>query len=170
MLNWLPAFIDSLAPSTNVRRDHPLHRIAVIAVAVVFVLLATTIVAYDSIFQTQNNVGALEVGSIANEDIRAPFSITYTSDVLTDRERQAAMDAISPIYDPPDPNVARQQSTLLQQILDFIDNVRRDPFGTAQQKASDIQDVTALRLDQTIIESLLQMDDDTWRAASGEAT
>jgi putative nucleotidyltransferase with HDIG domain len=143
---------------------------AVIAVAVVFVLLATTIVAYDSIFQTQNNVGSLEVGSIAGDDIRAPFSITYTSDVLTERERQAAMDAISPIYDPPDPNVARQQSTLLQQILDFIDNIRRDPFGTPQQKASDIHDVTALRLDQPIIDSLLQMNDDDWRAASGEAT
>ena len=85
MLNWLPAFIDSLAPSTQVRRDHPLHTVGVIVVAVVFVLLATMIVAFDSIFQTQNNVASLEVGSIAGEDIRAPFSITYTSDVLTER-------------------------------------------------------------------------------------
>jgi len=161
MLNWLPAFIDSLAPSTNVRRDHPLHTAGVIVVAIVFVLLATMIVSFDSIFQTQNNVASLEVGSIAGEDIRAPFSITYTSDVLTARQRQAAIDSISPIYDPPDPNVARQQITLLQQILDFIDNVRRDSYGTAQQKAADLHDVTALRLNQTIIDSLLQMDDDT---------
>ncbi len=170
MLNWLSTLIDSLAPSTHVRRDHPLHTVGVIAVAVVFVLTATIIVAFDSIFQTQSNVASLEIGSIAGDDIRAPLSITYTSDVLTERERQAAVSAISPIYDPPDPNVARQQITLLQQILDFIDNVRRDSFGTPQQKADDLHDVTALRLDQTIIESLLQMDDDTWRAASGEAT
>ena len=32
---------------------------------------------------------------------------------------------------------ARQQITLLQQILDFIDNVRHDSFGTPQQKAAD---------------------------------
>ncbi len=79
------------------------------------------------------------------------------------------MDSVSPIYDPPDPNVARQQITLLQQILDFIDNVRRDPYGTPQQKIADINDITALQLDPSIIASILQMDDDTWRAVAGEA-
>ena len=33
--------------------------------------------------------------------MRAPLSVTYVSDVLTERQRQAAIDAISPIYDPP---------------------------------------------------------------------
>ena len=169
MPNWLREFIDSLAPSTHARRDHPLHTIGVIAVAVVFVLVSTVIVAFDSLLQTQNSVVSLQVGSIAGEDIRAPFSVTYVSDVLTERQRQAAIDSVSPIYDPPDPNVARQQITLLQQILDFIDNVRRDPYGTAQQKITDINSVTALRLEKSISESILAMDDDTWRAAAGEA-
>ena len=169
MLNWLHEFIDSLAPSTNARRDHPFHRFGVVLVAVVFVLLSTVIVAYDSIFQTQSSIAALEVGSIAEQDIRSPVSTTYVSEVLTERRQQAAVDSVSPIYDPPDTNVARQQITLLQQILDFIDNVRRDPFGTPQQKISDVNYVTALQLDQPIIESILQMDDDTWRAVAGEA-
>lgn len=168
MLKGFSAFIDSLAPSSSVRRDHPWHPVGVIAVAVVFVLLSTLIVAFDSIFTSQNNVASLQVGSIAGEDIRAPFSITYSSDVLTERARQAAVEGVSPIYDPPDPNVARQQITLLQQILDFIDNVRRDPFGTPQQKISDIQYITALRVDPAIIESILQMDDAMWRSAADE--
>jgi putative nucleotidyltransferase with HDIG domain len=169
MLNWFPEFIDSLAPSTNVRRDHPLHTVGVILVAVVFVLLATLIVAFDSIFQTQTSIATLTVGSIVEQDIRAPSSITYVSDVLTERRRQAAIESVSPIYDPPDPAVARQQTTLLQQILDFIDNVRRDPYGTSQQKISDINHVTALQLDPSVIASILEMDDDTWRAVAGEA-
>ncbi len=170
MRNWLPEFIDSLAPSTNVRRDHPLHMIGVVLVAAAFVLLSTLIVAFDSIVQTENSVASLQVGSVVSEDIRAPLSITYVSDVLTDRQRQAAIDSVSPVYDPPDPNVARQQITLLQQILDFIDNVRHDSFATPQQKISDISTITALQLQPSIIASIVQMDDDTWRSATGEAT
>ncbi len=169
MLNWLPEFIDSLAPSTNARRDHPLHTAGVILVAVVFVLLSTLIVAFDGIFQSETDTAALQVGSVVAQDIRAPFSVTYVSDVLTERQRDAASSSVTPIYDPPDPNVARHQITLLQQILDFIDNVRRDPYGAPQQKLDDINDITALQLDQAIIESILQMDDDTWRAVAGEA-
>ncbi len=169
MLNWFSEFIDSLAPSTNVRRDHPLHTIGVILVAVVAVLLSTLIVSFDSVFQSANDASALQVGSVVAQDIRAPYSITYVSDVLTQRQRDAAANSISPIYDPPDPNVARHQITLLQQILDFIDNVRKDPYGTQQQKIADINDITALQLDQNIIESILQMDDDAWRAVASEA-
>ncbi len=168
MLNWLPEFIDSLAPSTHARRDHPLHMVGVVAVAVVFVLLSTLIIAFDSVFQAQNGA-ALQVGAIASQDVRAPFSITYASDILTQRQQDAAIASVSPIYDPPDPNVARQQITLLQEILDFIDNVRRDPFGTPAQKVSDIKFITALRLDPDTINLVLQMDDDTWRAVAGEA-
>lgn len=169
MLKFVPEFIDSLAPSSNLRRDHPLHAFGVVMVAIVFVLFSTLIVAFDSIFQTQSSIALLEVGNIAGEDIRAPASVTYVSDVLTDRQRQAAIASVSPIYDPPDPTVARQQITLLQQILDFIDNVRRDPYATAAQKAADLNTITALRLDQSSIESLLQLDDDTWRAVTAEA-
>lgn len=169
MLKFVPDFIDSLAPSSNLRRDHPLHAAGVVLVAVVFVLCSTLIVAFDSIFQTQSSVASLEVGSIVAEDIRAPVNVTYVSDVLTERQRQAAILAVSPIYDPPDPTVARQQITLLQQILDFVDNVRRDPFATQQQKTADMTTITALRLEPTIIEAILQMDDDTWRAVTAEA-
>lgn len=169
MLNRFSEFIDSLAPTTNVRRDHPLHTVGVILVAVVFVLLSTLIVAFDSIFQSDTDASALQVGSVVEQDIRAPYSITYVSDVLTERQRDAAINSVSPIYDPPDTDVARHQITLLQQILDFIDNVRRDPYGTQQQKIADINNITALQLDQSIIESILQMDDDTWRAVAGEA-
>ncbi|MEP7290874.1 MAG: hypothetical protein ABI835_03775, partial [Chloroflexota bacterium] len=168
MLNLFPGFIDSLAPSNRARRDHPLHTLGLVLVAVVFVLLSTLIVAFDSIFQTQNNIAALQVGGIVGEDVRAPLSITYVSDVLTERQRQSAMDSVIPLYDPPDPNVARQQIVLLQQILDFIDNVRRDPFGTSQQKLADISTITALQLEPSIIESVLQMDDETWRSVVGE--
>ena len=47
MLKFVPDFIDSLAPSSNLRRDHPLHKVGVVLVAVVFVLCSTLIVAFE---------------------------------------------------------------------------------------------------------------------------
>lgn len=136
--------------------------------AFVLVLLMTVIVALDTILPGRNAVAMLEVGQIAPEDIRAPTSITYVSDVLTEQRRQAATASVSPIYAPPDPNVARQQIQLLQQVLEYVDNIRSDPYGTIDQKIEDLSAVTALTLDESTAETILQMDGETWRSVEGE--
>lgn len=160
-----PVF-DRFFPST--RRDQQLHRLWMTLIAAAFVVISTLIVAFDSIFLSQNAVTALEIGSIAPNDIRAPFSTTFLSEVLTERRRREALEGISPIYAPPDPNVARQQIQLLRQILDFIDSVRSDPFGTPEQKRDDLNSITALRLDAAIIDAILSMPAETWEAVSDE--
>lgn len=169
MFNWLPRFIDSLAPSTSAQEVSPLHQVGLALVAVAFVVLSTLIVSFDSLVQPDPGLSTLRVGSLAPQDIRAPQAVTYESDVLTERRRQDAASAVSTVYDAPDPGVARQQIALLQQILDYIENIRRDPYGSQSQKISDINAVTALRLNETIVENMLQLDDETWRAATAEA-
>ena len=52
--------------------------------------------------------------------------MTYTSEVLTDRARQAAENEVDIVYDAPDANVARQQVSLARQILDRISSIRGD--------------------------------------------
>lgn len=145
-----------------------MNAIGAVLAAFVLVLLMTVIVALDTILPGRNAVAMLEVGEIAPEDIRAPTSVTYVSEVLTEQRRQAATASVNPIYAPPDPNVARQQIQLLQQVLEFIDNIRSDAYGTIDQKISDLSAVTALTLDEAIAETILQMDDETWRAVEGE--
>lgn len=142
--------------------------IAVLA-AIGFVLACTAIVSLDSLLPTGQGV-SLIVGDVAPQDIRAPVTVSYISDVLTEARRQAAIDSVNPVYDPPDPNVARQQIQLLRQILDYVDNVRRDPFGTLSQKETDIGYITALTLPDEIIRLILQMDDERWRAIDSEAS
>jgi hypothetical protein len=138
-----------------------------IGVGVIFVLTATFLLAFDSIMSGQS-ADALRIGSIAPQDFRAPFSLTYDSEVLTARARQAAADSITPFYDSPDPNIARQQISLVRQILDYVENVRSDPFGSAAQKTADLNAITALTLDETIIRAILDMDDVTWQAVDAE--
>ncbi len=145
------------------RTVRALHLAAVSAAATLFVLISTVIVAFPSVFPGQTDASGLQIGDIAPRDIHSPVTREYVSDVLTEQRKQVAGDGVRPIYDPPDPNVVRQQTQFARQILDYIQNVRRDPYGTEQQKLNDINQVTALTLDESIIRSLLAIDNDTWQ-------
>lgn len=155
-----------LDPTTDAGRA--VRVLGALAAAAAFVLISTSIMALDSLLPDGAGVRALQVGDIVPEDIRAPTSITYTSQILTEQRRASALESVSPVYDPPDPNVARQQIQLLRQILDYIDHIRRDPYGTLEQKTADLKHITALTLSDDIIQAILLMDDDTWRAVDGE--
>jgi putative nucleotidyltransferase with HDIG domain len=144
-----------------------IHQALLIGIGIVFVLTATFMLAFDSIMPGQH-ADSLRIGSIAPQDFRAPFSLTYESEVLTARARQAAADSVTPFYDSPDPNIARQQISLVRQILDFIENVRSDPFASMAQKIADLNAITALTLDETIIRAILEMDEATWQAVDAE--
>ncbi len=134
----------------------------------VLVLLSALILSFNEVFPGLTGDTPWVVGMVVSNDIRAPFSRTYVSDVLTERRRDAARAEISAIYEPPDPNVARQQIALLTQILEFIEDVRADPFGTVDQKIADIDTITALTLTQPVANSIVTIDNEIWNAVRGE--
>ncbi|NOG48157.1 MAG: hypothetical protein HND48_00920 [Chloroflexi bacterium] len=97
------------------------------------------------------------------------MSRSYVSNVLTDLRREEARASTAPVYNPPDLNVARVQTSLAARILEFIDNVRRDPYATVAQKIDDFQQITALRLDeQTTAEPIAAMTDEQWALIRAE--
>src|SRR5512139_836995 len=51
----------------------------------------------------------LKVGDVSPQDILAPRSLTYESQILTEQKRDEAPKNIAPIYTPADPSIARQQ-------------------------------------------------------------
>src|SRR5947209_3685904 len=89
------------------------RRITLAVLSAVFVISGSIIVAYTAL--TPSGV-SLAVGQVAPDDILAPHSITYPSDVLTRLARQSAADGISAIYDPPNPTISRQQIQLARHI------------------------------------------------------
>jgi len=143
------------------------HQVFVAMAAGLFVLLATLIVAFDYIFPSFNESAQLQVGGVAGQAITAPAA-TFESQILTDDARVKARAAVASIYNPPDPNVARQQTDLAQQILIFIDNARRDPYGTKDQKTLDLNKITALTFSSTITDAIIKINDDTWSAMREE--
>lgn len=129
-----------------------------------FVLLGAFIVASDMLFPSTARV-ELEVGDVAPRDLLAPRGLKYESRVLTEAKREAEMARVRPIYDPPDPSVTSAQLQVARQILDFIENVLHDDFATQEQKEADIRAITELSLDNEVIATIAQIDDDSqWRA------
>jgi putative nucleotidyltransferase with HDIG domain len=158
---------------TEVRRAQIRHlfRASIYAgMLLVFILSGAFIIAYEVLVPPSSKV-ALEEGKATPSDVVAPRSLKYESEVLSDAKRDAAVAAVRPVYDPPDPAILSQQLQLARQILDYIENVRYDDFATPSQKTSDINAIMALTLDPTVTAALLSIDaDSTWRAIDAQVT
>ncbi|MBZ0292565.1 MAG: HDIG domain-containing protein [Anaerolineae bacterium] len=168
MTEWAAGLLQQYLKVSQETAERSLHIAGVISSALVFTIVATIVIAFDSIFVGSQNIGSLQVGDIAPQNILAPNNITFTSQVLTERSRQEAAENVAQVYDPPDPGVARQQTQLARQILDFIRNVRRDPFGTTEQKINDIQQISALSLDEDVIRGILELSPEAWQAVDDQ--
>lgn len=168
MVDWAARLLERNLRITNEQAHTALHVIGLTVAVLLFALAATVLVAADAIFAGGRNISTLKLGDIAQQNIRSPIAVTYISDVLTQRSRDEAANAVPQVYDPPDANVLRNQTQLARQILDFIKNVRRDPFGTTEQKIADINHITALEIDDSIIRDFLEIDDEKWQAVDDQ--
>ncbi|MCB9451012.1 MAG: HDIG domain-containing protein [Anaerolineaceae bacterium] len=148
-------------PATRTRRW--LNIAGVTGASLLFLLVATVLVAFDNIFDSTGDIAGLTVGDTAPRDIRAPIALPpYVSKVLTEQRQQEISDSVPEVYLQPDASVSRRQTDLSRQILDYIKNIQRDPFATLDQKIHDIQAITDLTLSETIIERILNTDPDEW--------
>jgi len=171
MVDWIAERSGRWLKISEDRVRYLLHSVGIILAVGTFVLTSTLLVAYDSIFLGVNNIASLQIGDIAPQDIRAPASVPpFISQVLTEQRKQEIRDNVSPIYFPPDPAVSRQQSETAQQILEFIQNIRRDAYGTPQQKIDDLKKITDLKLDDSIILQMLTLDEATWVEVGEQVT
>jgi cyclic-di-AMP phosphodiesterase PgpH len=110
-----------------------------------------------------------QAGQVALEDLQAPRTMTYQSDVLTEQQRQAAGLAVAPVYTPPDTNVARQQLERLRAALAFIDSVRADSHSPIEAKLNDLATLEDIRLSQETAAQILALSDQRWQAVEQEA-
>lgn len=169
MTEWAANFLERFFGIPGDRAEKSLHRIGVLGTALLFVLVATLLISFDSIFITGRDIHSLQVDDVSPQNILAPpEGLSYESAILTQRAQQEAANTIFELYDPPDTDVARQQSLLARQILDYIQVVRRDSFGSLDQKADDLNRISALTLEPEIINAILNMSAENWQAVSDQ--
>jgi len=105
----------------------------------------------------------LEVGDVAPETIRAPYTLAYDSAIRREEEREAAASRVQPIYTLPQGDLARQQLERAREVLDYLGSVRADPLASKAQKRAWVLAVPELSsLTPDAIDSLLAVSDQSW--------
>lgn len=137
------------------------RRVALVILGSAFVASATALIAYNALVPSE--AVTLAVGQVTPQDILAPRSLTYESEVLTASARKLASDAVRDVYDPPNPSVARQQMQLARQLLDAIEAVRIDTEASPQQQITALRTIDGLELTQEQAESFLSLSEAEWK-------
>ncbi len=108
-------------------------------------------------------------GQVAPQHMQAPFDLTFESVVLTEQQRNAAAQAIAPVYTAADTNIARQQLEELRAALAYITSVRADEHANQKQKLEDLAALEYLELSPEAAAGTLALSDARWQTVQQEA-
>jgi len=111
----------------------------------------------------------LSPGDVAPQDIEAPYSLSYVSEVLTEQARQEAEQKTLPVYLPSDASITRRQIEKLRITFQYINAIRQDPYASLEQKIEDLQKAKDLNLTQEEINIILTLDQSNWELIQSEA-
>ena len=138
-----------------------------------FILVVSCVIVFFSLILPdafRQSALPMEIGDVATQDILAPYSMTFESEVLTARARSDAANAVDPVFLPTDPSIGRRQVESLRTILYYITTVRQDVYATTEEKISDIQAIENLNLSEESITRILLLSESRWNAIQSEAT
>ncbi len=120
-------------------------------------------------FSSEAAEGAYKIGNVSPQDIQAPQTLSYVSEVLTEQARKEVEANIAPIYLPADPSITRKQIASLQGAINYINIVRDDLHATQAQKIADIGQLSGINLQDQLAETILNLDQDRWKETQQEA-
>ena len=115
------------------------------------------------------SVSDLEIGDVSDQDILAPYTITYNSDVLTEAQRQQAIQDVLPRYTSVDTNVARLQLEKLRSAMAYITSVRADSFTDIDTKIIDLSALQDIQITQDTALGILALSDTRWQTIQQDA-
>lgn len=154
--------IDSLSKKKD--RDSNLwpSLIFIISVLLTFALLTIQISVRKSSY-------SLKVGDVTTQDILAPRTVTYISDILTEQAKKDAEDMVGKVYLPADPTISRNQGQYLRYSFQFITTVREDEYSSILQKIEDMNKMVFVRLDESTINQILDLSETDWETVQTES-
>lgn len=138
----------------------------------VIILILSGIVAFlalilpDIIFTSTYQ---MEVGDVASQDILAPYSLNFSSNILTENAKAEATSKVEPIYLPADPGIGRHQIEQLRSILYYISIIRQDGFASNDQKVQDISAINEISISEQTARGIIATSDQNWEAIQVEA-
>lgn len=122
--------------------------------AILLTVGMTAILSFNLIPTSNVNIA---VGQPAANDILAPRSLTYTSELLTAQARQQASATVSTIYTPLNLDIGRSQLSLARAIFSFVETVRADSQANTETKLNYLQAIKGIKIEEQIALDLLEM-------------
>ena len=141
--------------------------------AKLLILVITAILVFISIVLPDvfnNSVYPLRIGEVATQEVIAPYSLSFESEELTAKVKLEAEASVDPIYLPADPSIGRHQIENLKTMLYYISTVRQDPYATKEEKLSDLESLTFVKLSSDSAERILSYNDIRWSEIENEAS
>ena len=120
-------------------------------------------------YSSRQNSLPLEIGDVAGQDVLAPRTLSFESEVLNEQQREESAQAVAAVYGSPDASVAREQVDGLSAALEFINTVRLDSFATSEQKLSDLSALQNINLGQERAIELLTLSESAWQSVEQES-
>lgn len=138
----------------------------------IILLLLTAVLSYAALIfplALRPSYLPITVGNVAPQDIQAPSSLTYISEIQTEAARKDAERSIAPIYLPADPAIARQKMDDLRKTMGYITSIRMDQYATREQKSADLQALKNVKFEANETSSILDLSDERWDSIQQEA-
>jgi putative nucleotidyltransferase with HDIG domain len=108
---------------------------------------------------------AVTLGEPSPEDVIAPQSLNYLSDVLTEQVRQEAEQSVADQYTSTDLSIARAQNNLARAVFNYIEVVRADAQADTDTRLGYLLAIEDVALEPEVAEILLSLSDAEYTAA-----
>lgn len=130
-------------------------------------VLATGLLTAVGLLLSPPSVVTYDVGTVATQAVKAPRSVSFVSDSLTEAERDRAAAAVPKQY-APNPAVLATSRDRLAQASASLTRVRGDPTLSRDQKVTAIQRVAQVALTSQLAADLIDMTGAEWDALQKE--
>lgn len=143
-----------------------LRRLLRAGAIILFLLLGTAALAFETLFAAGDRID-FKVGEVAAQDVLAPRSLVYNSEILTEQEKQDAIEAVLPVYDP-DPDVTRRQIRLAPAVTSYISEIRHDDYASEDVRVQDLNYLEDVSASSDLWRDVLALSESRWSLISQE--
>ena len=130
-------------------------------------VLATGLLTAAALLLAPPSVVTYDVGTVATQAVKAPRSVAFVSETLTEAERDRAAAAVPKQY-APNPAVLATSRDKLAQAVATISRIRGDPTLSRDQKVTGISRATEVTLTPTLSVDVIDMTSAEWDAVQKE--
>jgi putative nucleotidyltransferase with HDIG domain len=113
---------------------------------------------------------SLQLGDVAQQDLRAPQKMEFISEVRTQEAQAVAERSVAPVYGASDPSIARAQLDKIRTALATIGGIRANLFFSPEKKLNDLLAIENLELSEESGINLLALSDERWEVVRREAS